>query len=274
MTTLLEILTKGTSYLEKKGVDSPRLTMELMVAHVLEMQRMQLYLEFERPLAEEELTPLREMLKRRGEREPLQHILGTVEFYGRPFISDHRALIPRPETEELVDYALQLPLPEAPRILDLCSGSGVIGLTLKAEIPEAEVTLADISDDALSLSRENSDKLGLEVTFVTSDILSGVSGAFDLVICNPPYVADNFPISPEVRHDPALALFSGNDGLDFIRKLIPEARQHLSPNGYIVLEVGYDQGEIVANILKEASYQEVRVECDIDEIPRFPIAKA
>ena len=272
MTTLLEILTKGTNYLEKKSVDSPRLTMELMVAHVLKMKRMQLYLEFERPLTDEELTPLRTMLKRRGDREPLQHILGEVEFYGRTFRSDARALIPRPETEELVDYVMLLELPEAPRILDLCSGSGVIGLTLKAELPDADVVLADISKEALALSRENAETLGLPIDFYHSDLFSGVSGTFDLIVCNPPYVAENFKISPEVTHDPALALFSGNDGLDFIRQLLPAARDFLTPNGQIALEIGYDQGTAVTELLKNVGYQNIRIESDMEEIPRFPIA--
>ena len=273
MTTLLEILTKGTSYLEKKGVESARLNMELMVAHVLKMQRMQLYLEFERPLSEAELTPLREMLKRRGEREPLQHIIGEVEFCGRTFKSDARALIPRPETEELVEYVQNLDLPSAPQILDLCSGSGVIGLTLQAELPDAVVTLADISPEALALSRENEQLLGLEVQSVQSDMFSAISGKYDLIICNPPYVASGFAIEPEVERDPALALFSGADGLDFLRAMVPQVPHFLNAGGYVALEVGYDQGSAVAALLTAAGFAEVEVHSDMDGVPRFPIAR-
>jgi len=273
MTTLLEILTKGTSYLEKKGVESARLNMELMVAHVLKMQRMQLYLEFERPLSEAELTPLREMLKRRGEREPLQHIIGEVEFCGRTFKSDARALIPRPETEELVEYVQNLDLPSAPQILDLCSGSGVIGLTLQAELPDAVVTLADISPEALALSRENEQLLGLEVQSVQSDMFSAISGKYDLIICNPPYVASGFAIEPEVERDPALALFSGADGLDFLRAMVPQVPHFLNAGGYVALEVGFDQGSAVAALLTAAGFDEVEVHSDMDGVPRFPIAR-
>ena len=273
MTTLLEILTKGTSYLEKKGVDSPRLTMELMVAHTLKMKRMQLYLEFERPLAEDELTPLRAMLKRRGEREPLQHILGEVEFYENTFLCDARALIPRPETEELVDHISKLNLPESPRILDLCCGSGVIGLSLKHKFPESRVTLADISEDALALTTENANKLNLQVETLHSDLFSGITDKYDLIVCNPPYVSSEFEVSEEVKHDPALALFSGKDGLDFLRVFIPEALNHLQPKGQVALEIGYDQAEQVTSLLTNAGYSSVKVLSDLEGVARFPLAQ-
>ena len=273
MTSLLEILTKGTSYLEKRGVDSPRLNMELMAAHVLEMQRMQLYLEFDRPLAEEQLVPLRDMLRRRGEREPLQHILGETNFYGRDFICDARALIPRPETEELVAHVLKLDLPEAPRILDLCCGSGVIGLTLQAELPQAAITLADLSEDALALTRENAQALGLSVDVVLSDSLAALTDTYDLIVCNPPYVAAGFPIEAEVQHDPAMALFSGEDGLDFIRALIPAALRVMNPQAWIALEVGYDQGAHVTSLMTSAGYTAVTLAADLEGVQRFPMGQ-
>jgi len=274
MTTLLEILTKGTAYLEKKSVDSPRLTMELMVAHSLKMQRMQLYLEFERPLTDEELAPLRAMLKRRGEREPLQHILGSVEFYDRDFICDARALIPRPETEELVAHILKLKLPENPKILDLCTGSGVIGLSLKGELPSAQVTLADISSEALALAQENATSLQLDVEIIESDLFQNIDGAYDLIVCNPPYVSSNFTVETEVTHDPDISLFSGEDGLDFIRNFVPQALSYLKPNGFVALEIGYDQAEAVSALLTQEGYINVEVKSDIEGVPRFPIASS
>ena len=273
MTTLLETLTKGTAYLEKKGVDSPRLTMELLLAHALKMKRMQLYLEFEKPLTEQELTILRELLKKRGERIPLQHIIGSVDFYGREFLCDARALIPRPETEELIAFILKLDLPNPLSILDLCSGSGIIGLTLKAELgAEATITLADLSSDALSLSRENAEKLGLEAQFIESDCFDNITESYDLIVCNPPYVADGFEISAEVQHDPALALFSGKDGLDLIRKIIPKSTKHLNPEGWLALEIGHDQSNQLETLLNP-EFKNITVYSDMENIPRFPVAQ-
>ena len=273
MTTLLETLTKGTAYLEKKGVDSPRLTMELLLAHALKMKRMQLYLEFEKPLTEQELTILRELLKTRGERIPLQHIIGSVDFHGREFLCDARALIPRPETEELIAFILKLDLPNPLSILDLCSGSGIIGLTLKAELgAEATITLADLSSDALSLSRENAEKLGLEAQFIESDCFDNITESYDLIVCNPPYVADGFEISAEVQHDPALALFSGKDGLDLIRKIIPKSTKHLNPEGWLALEIGHDQSNQLETLLNP-EFKNITVYSDMENIPRFPVAQ-
>ena len=242
MTTLLEVIQKGTAYLEKMQVDSPRLTMELLAAHALEMQRMELYLNFERLLNGDELGVLRSLLKKRGSRIPLQHLIGTVEFYGRIFYSDARALIPRPETEELVSHVLQLPLPTSPRILDLCCGSGVIGLTLKEELPGATVTLADLSAEALDLARKNAKFLNVDVHIQTSDLFADLSSNYDLIVCNPPYVSESAKLEPELSYDPSLALFSGADGLDLIRKIIPGAAQYLAPMGWLALEIGYDMG--------------------------------
>ena len=273
MTTLLETLTKGTAYLEKKGVDSPRLTMELLLAHALKMKRMQLYLEFEKPLTEQELTILRELLKKRGEKIPLQHIIGSVDFHGREFLCDARALIPRPETEELIAFILKLDLPNPLSILDLCSGSGIIGLTLKAELgAEATITLADLSSDALSLSRENAEKLGLEAQFIESDCFDNITESYDLIVCNPPYVADGFEISAEVQHDPALALFSGKDGLDLIRKIIPKSTKHLNPEGWLALEIGHDQSNQLETLLNP-EFKNITVYSDMENIPRFPVAQ-
>lgn len=274
MTTLLETLTKGAKYLESKGVDSARYCMELMAAQVLEMERMQLYLQFDRLMGDSELAQLREMLKKRGARVPLQHLLGSVEFYRREFKCDARALIPRPETEELVAYALNLDLPENPKILDLCSGSGVIGITLKAELGEAaELSLADISPSALALSRENADALGVEVELIHSDLFTDIADTYDLIISNPPYVSTQVKLEPEVGYDPALALYAGAEGMDILNELIPMATQYLNPRGWLVLEIGYDQAEAVSHKLSSSGYQEVHVEQDIDKIPRFPVAR-
>lgn len=274
MTTLLDTLTKGATYLEGKGVDSPRLTMELLAAKVLKLKRMELYLQFDRPLEEKELADLRELLKKRGERIPLQHLLGEVDFYKRSFLCDERALIPRPETEELIEHILKLPLEDSVTILDLCCGSGVMGLTMKAELEEkASVMLSDLSPAALSLASENKQRLNLEVELVQSDLFHDIEETFDLIICNPPYIPEGEDLEAEVLHDPEIALFSGEDGLGLIRDIASQGRRHLNSGGYLALEIGHDQADRVTAILAENGYHDIRVEEDLEKNRRFPIAR-
>lgn len=235
---------------------------------------MQLYLEFDQPVAEDALERLRALLKRRGNREPLQHLLGTVEFFGKEYKTDSRALIPRPETEELVDYVVKKFKENPPqRILDLCCGSGVIGLSLKSAFGEAtEVTLSDLSPEALSLAQENAEALSLNVSLIRSDLFSEIEGEFDLIISNPPYVAEGYKekVEPEVDYDPALALYSGEDGLDLIRSLIPAAHEHLSAEGELWMEIGYDQHKEVEELLNTSHFKGVETLTDMDGIARFP----
>src|ERR1700704_4853840 len=209
--TLLEVLQSTTAYFKKREIESPRLNAEHLLAHVLKQKRIELYLEFERALTEAELAPLRELVRRRGQGEPLQHLLGTVEFAGRVFLCDKRALVPRPETEELVEKLTAMKWPEDARFVDVGTGSGVIALTLAAQFPEAEVDAVDISDEALALARENAARLGLadRVRFAKGNLLTEIGGAFDLIVGNLPYVAtgDRSVLSREVLHDPEIAVF-------------------------------------------------------------------
>ena len=190
--TVLEVLQSTTGYFQKRNIDSPRLNAEHLMAHVLGRKRIDLYLEFERRLPESELTPLRELVKRRGSGEPLQHLLGTVEFCGRTFRCDKRALVPRPETEQLVGLLISRFKSEIAnsRIIDVGTGSGVIALSLAAEFPRAEVVGTDISDDALILARENAERLGLadRVRFQRTNLLENIQPGFDLIAANLPYV--------------------------------------------------------------------------------------
>ncbi len=278
MTTVLEILDKGTAYLAKKDIEDARRNMQMLVAHQLNCTRMDLYLRFDQPLEEDQLAPLRDLLKRRGDGVPLQHLLGSVTFHRRDFKTDARALIPRPETEELAEWLLKnVKLPENPRVLDMGCGSGVLGLTLAADLPGSQAVLADLSPDALDLARENAALLEIpNATFVESDLFSALAGqTFDLIVANLPYVPeiDRPTLSKEVTHDPALALFGGPDGLDLIRRFVPAAKDHLAPGGWLALEIGIDQSEEVESLLRAASLIDVLTLKDLSGIPRFPVGR-
>ncbi len=278
MTTVLETLDKGTAYLAKKGIEDARRNMQMLVAHQLSCTRMDLYLRFDQPMEESDLVPLREMLKKRGEGVPIQHLVGSVFFHRREFKCDGRGLIPRPETEELAEWLLKhAKLPEEARILDMGCGSGVLGLTLAAEIPAARVTLADLSADALALSRENAARLEIgNAEFVESDLFSALGDrTYDLVVANLPYVpeADRATLAKELAHDPALALFGGPDGMDVIRRFVPEAARRLLPGGWLALEIDIDQAAETESLLRAAGLEEIRTIKDISGVARFPVAR-
>jgi len=274
MSTVLETIDGGTRYLEKRGIEDARRNMQMLVAHQLDCTRMDLYLQFDRPLEEGTLSPLREMLKRRGEGVPLQHILGNVFFHRREFKCDPRALVPRPETEELAEWILSWDKPGPADILDMGCGSGVLGLTLAAERPDWQVTLADISLEALSLARENAESLGLpSASFIVSDLFSALGDTcYHGIVANLPYVPDSerATLAREVLHDPDSALFAGDDGLDVIRRFIPDAFHHLHPGGWLVLEIGHDQASQVAGFLRSSGFDQIEVKADLSGVPRFP----
>ena len=272
--TVLEVLQSTTAYFKKRDIESPRLNAEHLLAHTLQRKRIELYLEFERPLAETELAPLRELVRRRGQGEPLQHLLGTVEFAGRVFLCDNRALVPRPETEELVERIVQSTTNHQPStLLDVGTGSGVIALTLAAQFPNAEVHAVDISDDALALARANAARLDLEdrVRFARSHLLTEVEGEFDLIVANLPYVptGDHLTLSREVLHDPAIAVFSGARGDELIRELINAAPDRFRPGGMLALEVGIGQADNLAGLLAEKNYHDISAIRDYCGVTRF-----
>lgn len=275
MKSVLETINGGAQYLEKRGVEESRLNMEHLLAHGLGCTRMQLYTQFDRPLDEAELAPLREMLKKRGEGIPLQHILGDIPFHGRDFICDSRGLIPRPETEELVEMVLKTLPSGSLDILDMGCGSGVLGLTLAAEKPESHLTLSDISRDALSLTEQNAAKLGIEnISLIHSDLFESIEEKYDLIAANLPYVPDGeaTTMARELRHDPAIALFSGTDGMDLLRKFIPESVNFLKPGGVIALEIGHDQASQVRECLEKSGFTGIEIYRDLSGIARFPFA--
>lgn len=278
MTTVLDILDKGTAYLERKGIEDARRNMQMLVAHELGCTRMDLYLRFDQPIGRDRLDPLREALRKRGEGVPIQHLLGTVHFHRREFKTDSRALIPRPETEELAEWILKnLRLPESSAILDMGCGTGVLGLSLAAEIPGSRVVLADLSPGALSLAGENAAALEIpNVEFIESDLCASLGDrTFDLMVANLPYVpeTDRPTLAKELAHDPDLALFGGPDGLDVIRRFIPEAARRLNPGGWLALEIGIGQSDEVETLLRSASLSDVLTHKDLSGIPRFPVAR-
>ena len=277
--TLLKVLQSTTAYFTKHEIENARLNAEHLIAHVLKMSRLELYLEFETKLNETELAQLRELVRRRAQGEPLQHLLGTVEFCGQIFLCDKRALVPRPETEQLTELLIAdcRLLIEKGKVLDVGTGSGVIALSLALKFPEAKIFAVDISEEALSLARENATRLGLtgRVQFHRGNLLENLSERFDLIVANLPYVSmqDRHLLAREVLHDPEMALFAGEKGDELIRKLIEQARAHLSSNGVLALEIGLNQSEGLAEFLRQKNYHDIELKKDYAGIARFLVAR-
>jgi release factor glutamine methyltransferase len=275
--TVLELLQATTAYFKKRNVENPRLNAEHLLAHVLGRKRIELYLDFERKLTETELTPLRDLVKRRSEGEPLQHLLGTVEFCGHVFLCDKRAMVPRPETEELVEFLKSEIEDPKSEIVDVGTGSGVIALSLAAEFPEARILAVDVSDDALALAQENAARLNLisRVHFLKSRLLENVEVAFDLIVANLPYIStqDRHTLSREVLHDPEIALFAGTRGDELVRELIDQAPTRLRPGGMLALEIGLGQSQALLSVLTEKNYRDICSKNDYNGVTRFLFAR-
>jgi release factor glutamine methyltransferase len=275
--TVLEVLQATTAYLKKHNVENSRLNAEHLMAHALGRKRIELYLDFERELTETELGPLRELVKRRSEGEPLQHLLGTVEFCGLTFLCDERAMVPRPETELLVELVEARSENRESRIVDVGTGSGVIAISLAAKFPEAKILAVDISDDALALAQENAAMLNLKdrVQFLKSRLLENVEGAFDLIVANLPYVStqDRHTLSREVLRDPEVALFAGKRGDELVRELIDQAPTRLHPGGLLALEIGLGQSETLLSALAEKNYRDICSKNDYNGVTRFIFAR-
>jgi release factor glutamine methyltransferase len=275
MKSVLEVLKSTAAYFQKAGVENARLNIEHLLAHVLgKSQRMELYLEFDRPLGEAELGPLRDLVRRRAAGEPLQHLLGAVDFLGLSFKTDPRALIPRPETELFAQKILDRHTAPPARLADVGTGSGVLALSLASRWVEAEVHAVDVSPAALALAEENAAALGLQhrVQFHEGSLLSPLSGEFALLVANLPYVpaGEIAGLAREVQHDPVLALDGGPDGSVLIRALILEARAHLK--GLLALEIGHDHSGPLADALSQAGYHSISPEADYSGRNRFLFA--
>ncbi len=273
--SVLEVVKKTSEFFASKGIESPRLNAELLVSHALALGRMQLYLNFERPVSDTELAAIRESVRRRGKREPLQYIVGFTDFHGLRLKVDRRALIPRHETELLVD-TLVARLEQPPgRILDLGTGTGSIALSLAKAFPGAEVVAVDRNPGALALAAENAVLNGLEgrVSFVESDWFSGVAaGEFDLVASNPPYLSASEvgAAAPEVRdHEPLTALESGDGGFLDVARILADAPRFLSSRGLLALETGIGHHARAAEAAKASGYSRWESVSDLSGRDRF-----
>lgn len=274
--TVLEVLQSTTAYFQKRGIENPRLNAEHLLAHSLGRKRLDVYLEFERDLAEPELAPIRELVRRRGQNEPLQHLLGTVEFCGNVFLCDKRALVPRPETEELVELLQFAILNPQSAMLDVGTGSGVIALSLARKFPEGKIIATDISEDALLLARENAARLQIDqVEFRNCDLLENVDGKFDLIVANLPYISrhDRDQLADEVLRDPEVAVFAGEKGDEMIRQLIETAPAHLNAGSLLALEIGLGQEQALIELLHQKNYSDIEAKNDYSGRTRFLFAR-
>lgn len=266
--TIERVLAWTTGYFKDKQLDSPRLDAELLIADALDIDRMRIYLDHHKPLQPEELSRIRARVARRGRHEPVAYITGSRGFWTIDLDVDRRVLVPRPDTERLVERALaRIAGREAPRVCDVGCGSGAIALAIAHDVADARVIGVDRSADALAVSRANADKLGLgaRVEWREGDLLAPVAGEppFDIVASNPPYIpsGDIDRLMPDVaRYEPRAALDGGPDGLDIIRRLIPQAADALAPGGALLVEIGHDQGP-AARALAEADgrFDEVKI---------------
>ncbi len=270
--TVREAVMRGADFLARHGVRTPRLDSELLLADVMKTDRLHVYLDFDKPLSKEESDRARELFVRRGKHEPLAYIVGHKEFMGRDFSVGAGVLVPRPETELLVEWADEL-LPEcfpdeaataAWQIFELGCGSGCICVTLADVWPAAQVTTTDVSDRALAYTKKNAEKMGVadRLTLLKQGDLAGLpSGTFHAIVSNPPYVAlsEKTSLMADVRdYEPAEALFAGADGLDVIRMILADGAALLRPNGFLLLEIGCDQGAAVAQLPTALTFVEVR----------------
>lgn len=275
MQNLLDTLKKATDFLARKGLEKPRMEAEYLFAAGLGVKRLDLYLQFERLLNDAEVEKLRAMTVRRGNREPLQHITGSVSFRDLSLKSDKRALVPRPETEEIIDLALALfPADQAVRVLDLGTGSGAIALAIAAERPLWKIDALDKSSDALALAQENAQHAQLEgrVNFAQSDWFAAVTDQYDLIISNPPYLTESevATAEPEVKDfDPHSALIAPENGLADLKIILTHAPKFLREGGWVICETGIDQHSALAEISKQSGYKEYEGVNDLSGRPRF-----
>lgn len=272
--TILEVLRWTVGRFERQGIDSARLDAELLATLAFGRTRVELYTHYDQPLDEAELARYRALVQRRLAGEPVAYILGRKEFWSIDFEVDARVLVPRPDTETLVELGLEilskLGADRPYRVADIGTGSGAIAIALKKERPAADVFAVDASPDALAVAQANAARLNQAVTFVQGDLVAPLDGRFDLVVSNPPYIPsqeiDTLPA--EVRNEPRMALDGGADGLDLVRRLVDGAGRVLADDGWLAMEIGAGQAETAMEILRQAGYREVGSRRDLAGIER------
>ncbi len=285
--TVRELLQAAAGWLESRGVEAARLNAERLLGDVLGLTRLELYLHHDRPVMEQELGRFRDLLRRRGAGEPLQTLIGETEFYSRTFKVERGVFVPRPETEILVARAVALLTEEggrplAPSALDLCCGTGVVGVTLAAEVPALRVWATDISEAAVRLTEQNAHRLGVAPRLsalrgnLADPLPAHLAGSVDLLASNPPYVRreEIQALAREVaEHDPREALDGGPDGLAFHRALATLGRHWLRPGGWLAMEIGCDQGDDAVSICRRVGFENVEVAADLAGRPRVVTAR-
>lgn len=279
--TVLELLRWTTAHFDAKGIDTPRLDAEVLLAHALGVRRLDLYLRFEQPVNAEERARYRELVSQRvGERVPVSLLVGSKEFWSLSFKIDRNVLTPRPDTEILVEAGLAR-LPDAARewkVLDVGTGSGAIAISLAHERPRARLTATDISSKALQVARTNADELrvGENIRFLEGSLFEPLEGElFDLIVSNPPYLAKSTAgaLAPELAHEPELALFGGEDGYAVLRPFAAQVKERLEPGGWVVVEVDPGQVEAVSGWFSESGLIEVESLRDLAGRPRVVVAR-
>jgi len=277
--TIREVLNWTRGYFEDAGIVQPRLEAEILLAHALDVDRLHLYMAPDKPLTTDERSRYRTVVKERRSGTPLQHVIGEVNFYGLRFRVAREALIPRNETEELLDQVIKrVPRNRDIQCLDLGTGTGVIAVCMARYLPKAQVTAVDISSTALQMARENAalNEVEQRIEFIESNWFAKIDGRFDFIASNPPYIRSGelAQLPSEVRnHEPTVALDGGIDGLDKIREIAAGLLAHLNPSGAVLMEIGCTQGKSVCTILEDAGLVDVHVERDMADKDRFVVGR-
>lgn len=273
MCTLEEAFSEGKLLLTKAKIEEANLDAWYLLEHCFGITRMEYFMNPKRSVTKEQTEAYFAAVQKRSNRIPLSHITGERDFFGYTFYVNENVLIPRQETEVLVEEVLKVC--QGKRVLDLCTGSGCIAITIAKEGQPAKVAAVDISSEALDVAKQNATKLNANVSFIYSDLYEQVEETYDIIVSNPPYIKTKEiqDLMPEVRlHEPMLALDGMSDGLDFYRRIIKDAKRVLNPNGRIFFEIGYDQGEDVKALLMDGGFSEVKVLKDLTERDRVVCA--
>ena len=284
--TIQKLLNWVTEYLTSKGIDLPRLSAELLLSHVLGLKRIELYTQFDRPVTQQQLDKLHNLVERAGQKEPIPYLVGKTEFYSLELNVTADCMIPRPETELLVERAIEFLRTRTGKqfVCDLCTGSGCIAVAIARNYPDCQIIATDISDAALSVAAKNIEKHRLKerIRLLCGDLFDPIVPQldvekFDLIVCNPPYVsaAEFEKLGKNVKdYEPKLSLFAGDDGLDIYRRIIERVGTFLKSDAAIMLEIGYNQGQAVKQLLEQAScFGEITIEKDFNNNDRIAIAK-